>query len=40
MSDRDKVLRAIVWGCSAAGRRGEDLPLYFEAFCIVWEVMK
>jgi len=34
--DRDTVLRAIVWGCSAAGKRGEDLTIYFEAFCLVW----
>lgn len=36
MSDKDKILRAIVWGCSAANRAGEDLTLYFEATLFVW----
>lgn len=36
--EKDRVLRAIAWGCSAANRSGEDCTIYFEAFCLVWRM--
>lgn len=39
MSDKDLILRAIVWGCSNANKNHEDLTPYFEAFCLVWSLL-